>query len=219
MAIPKPDPACTGLSGCPVHPDGLGLDGNVRTIDAHCVHCKKEYPCGCPEPEIKGITYDAVYDIAVEVLNDEDERGGPMQRAYPRAVIESMAGSIANRVMDLGAPVDEEGEPKDTGHLHTYDRNDDARCGTCKQLYPCACLSTDEEDEVTEDGPPPDLSGGDWPGVLIDSIYPDTWMHGDNRVNLVNLAREMHEQHGLKKKDISRIISTVIGAIADEYGD
>lgn len=46
------------------------------------------------------ITHDLIVEIVREVLQDEDQRGGPMQREYPRAVIESMAESVASRVME-----------------------------------------------------------------------------------------------------------------------
>lgn len=47
------------------------------------------------------IKFNEVRQIVADVLRDENERGGPMQRQYPAAVIESMANSVASRVMDL----------------------------------------------------------------------------------------------------------------------
>ena len=55
------------------------------------------------------MTYEEIYEItrevAAQVLRDEDERGGPMQREYPRAVVDSMAESIASRVAERGDPM------------------------------------------------------------------------------------------------------------------
>lgn len=49
--------------------------------------------------------YARIREIVIETLRSEDERGGPMQREYPRAVIESMASSIALRVVELPTEV------------------------------------------------------------------------------------------------------------------
>ncbi len=45
--------------------------------------------------------YDKAKAIIREALNDQDELGGPMQRIYPRAVIESLADGIAGRIQEL----------------------------------------------------------------------------------------------------------------------
>jgi hypothetical protein len=44
--------------------------------------------------------FNQVKAIVVRVMRDEDERGGPMQREYPRAVVDSMANSIAAAIGD-----------------------------------------------------------------------------------------------------------------------
>lgn len=44
--------------------------------------------------------YNSVRSIVIETLSSDAERGGPMQRQYPTAIIESMADSIAGRVVD-----------------------------------------------------------------------------------------------------------------------
>lgn len=56
------DDLCTGLAGCPQHPDGLGLDGNTRSVDGVCVHCRLLWlACECPY-----------------IVIDTDEAPGPM---------------------------------------------------------------------------------------------------------------------------------------------
>lgn len=58
---------CTGLRGCPVHPDGAGLDGHIRTVDGKCVHCGRPYPCSCPEPvECGAKHYGAIMDVVCD---------------------------------------------------------------------------------------------------------------------------------------------------------
>lgn len=44
--------ACTGLGDCPVHPGGVSLAGNIRSIDGRCVHCGVDMrECECIEPD------------------------------------------------------------------------------------------------------------------------------------------------------------------------
>jgi hypothetical protein len=42
--------------------------------------------------------YDKAKQIVIDALRDEDQRGGPMQREYPRAIIESLAHNIALQI-------------------------------------------------------------------------------------------------------------------------
>lgn len=46
------------------------------------------------------LTHEKIVAIVTATLRSEDERGGPMQREYPRAIIESMADGIASSVME-----------------------------------------------------------------------------------------------------------------------
>lgn len=44
--------------------------------------------------------YDGIVAIVKHELMDEDARGGPMQRQYPTAVIDSIAATIATEIME-----------------------------------------------------------------------------------------------------------------------
>lgn len=47
------------------------------------------------------IDYDKVKQLVTVILQDEDYRGGPMQRQYPPIIIQTMAEAIASGVQEL----------------------------------------------------------------------------------------------------------------------
>lgn len=52
--------------------------------------------------------YDVLKQKIFNILGDEDELGGPMQRVYPRAIRASLADSICAQVEELLAAGQEE---------------------------------------------------------------------------------------------------------------
>lgn len=47
------------------------------------------------------IDYDKVKQLVTVILQNEDYRGGPMQRQYPPIIIQTIAEAVASGVQDL----------------------------------------------------------------------------------------------------------------------